>query len=496
MRVGILALLQESNTFIPSRTTLRHFEEDLLLSGEAIRERFTGAKHEIGGFLAGLQAAGIEAVPVFAARAYPHGPIEGPTFDALLTRMFDALGEAGPLDAILAAPHGATVAENHPDADGHWLSRLRESVGPACPIVATLDPHANLSPKMVAATDALIAYRTNPHLDQLETGLRAAALLARTLAGEIRPVQAAAYPPMAINIQRQQTAEPPLRELYDLAAAYRAEREILSDSLILGFPYADVPEMGSATLVVTDDDPALAEVVARELALEMWERRESFEPAFTDVESAVTSAMAGRERITFLDMGDNVGGGGPGDATWLFAELEHRRAEGAFICLHDPDNVTRCAEAGPGAELELDLGGKSGDLHGHPVSSRCRVVSLHEGRFHEAQARHGGFGTFDMGRTAIARTAGGLTAMLTSRRVPPFSLEQLRHCGLDPADFRAFVAKGVIAPMAAYAECSDRFIHVNTPGCTSADMKRLEFSKRRRPLFPFEPDATWDHDAR
>ena len=151
------------------------------------------------------------------------------------------------------------------------------------PIIATMDPHANLSQAMVEATDALIAYRTNPHLDQRETGENAAALMARTLNGEIKPVQRAAFPPMAINIQSQQTAEPPLSRLYEHAARLRAESEIVSDSIVLGFPYADVAEMGSATLVVTNDDPGLAGVLAHELAVEMWEMREDFEPDFNRV---------------------------------------------------------------------------------------------------------------------------------------------------------------------------------------------------------------------
>ena len=39
MRVGILALLHESNTFIAEPTTLRHFEENLLATGEQVREK-------------------------------------------------------------------------------------------------------------------------------------------------------------------------------------------------------------------------------------------------------------------------------------------------------------------------------------------------------------------------------------------------------------------------------------------------------------------------
>src|SRR3990170_1127825 len=151
MRVGIIALLHESNTFVKEASTWRRFEEDLLLYGAAMRERFTGAQHEIGGFLDGLEQAGIEAVALCAARALPFGPIDAKTYDRLLNLILEQLAAAGPLDGILAAPHGATVSEGRQDADGYWLTVLREHVGKQMPIINTIDPHANLSPAMLAA---------------------------------------------------------------------------------------------------------------------------------------------------------------------------------------------------------------------------------------------------------------------------------------------------------------------------------------------------------
>ena len=167
MRIGIIALLQESNTFIGQPTTLAHFEQELLVTGEAVRERLAGTHHEVAGMFHALEEAGEEAVPIFAARAVPFGVIEAAAIERLLEIMFGELAKAGPLDGILVAPHGATVSQPHPDVDGHWLGELRRQLGPDKPIIGTIDPHANLSPAMVAAADALIAYRTNPHIDQI-----------------------------------------------------------------------------------------------------------------------------------------------------------------------------------------------------------------------------------------------------------------------------------------------------------------------------------------
>lgn len=493
-RVGIIALLQESNTFIPRQTTLDHFRADLLLTGEEVRTRLADTHHEVGGFFAGLAAADIAAVPIFAARAYPYGVISRAAFDELLNLLKQALSAAlkGGLDGLLVAPHGATVSEQYPDADGHWLSVVRDLAGSHMPIIGTLDPHANLSPQMVAATDAFFAYRTNPHLDQRAQGLAAAELMARTLRGEVRPVQAAAYPPFAINIERQTTSEPPLCEIYTQADKQLARPGLLGNSILLGFPYADVPEMGSAALAVTDGDRALAEQAARELGRALWDRRADLQGRLVEIEAALDEALTLPGPVCLLDMGDNVGGGSPGDGTLIAQSIQRRQIGPACVCLFDPAAVAQAATAGPGAALDLQIGGRTDDLHGRPLGGRFRVVSLHDGRFEEPQARHGGFRTFDQGRSAVVETQHGLTVLVTSRRVPPFSLQQLTSCGLDPRKFQILVAKGVIAPAAAYAPVCSKLIRVNTPGVTCADLLRLSYRQRRRPMYPFEPDAVWD----
>jgi len=482
MRVGIIALLQESNTFIAGATTLVHFEADILLDGDAVRARFDGAHHEVGGFFAGLADEAIDAVPIFAARALPYGVVTAEAFDALLARMDAAIHRAGPLDGLLVAPHGATVAANHPDADGHWLTRLRERFGRKFPIIGTLDLHANVSPKMVAACDALIGYRTNPHLDQRQRGIDAAKLMARTLRGEVKPTMAAAFPPLAINIERQLTAERPCNLIYEYANEMLHQVGVLSNSVILGFPYADVEEMGACAIVVTDSDFSQAASLVADLEKYWWDRRAEFVGQMTAIDVALARAAKLEGPITLLDMGDNVGGGSPGDSTELaHALMRHPDLMPAFVCLHASEAVKQAATLG--ASVHLRVGNP-------PLEADFTVRAIYDGKFSETEPRHGGFLHFDQGPTAIVETADGLTIMLTSKRMVPFSIQQLTSCGLDPAKFRIMVAKGAHAPVAAYALVSKHLIRVDTPGVTSADLSRLEYRHRRRPMFPFERDFT------
>lgn len=491
MRVGIVALLQESNTFLRERTVLAHFEDDLLLAGESIRQRLADSQHEIGGFFAGLDAAGIQAVPIFVARALPYGVVTADTFAALMTRLSVALGRAGPVDGVLVAPHGATVSESVPDVDGHWLALLRQRLGPKMPVIGTLDLHANVSPAMVRACNALVAYRTNPHLDQRERGQEAAALMARTLRREILPTMAAAFPPLAVNIVCQATAESPCKPLFALADRMLQSPGVLSNSLLLGFPYADVPEMGAATLVVTDGDADLAQDLADNLALAWWNRRSEFQPRLISVEEAVDQAATLPGPVCLLDMGDNVGGGSPGDGTVLAHALRRRGVAPAFVCLPDPKAVAKAQAAGIGAIVGLAMGGRTDNLHGPPLVAEVTVRRLTDGRFTESEPRHGGFKSFDQGPTAVVETPEGLTVMLTSRRMVPFSLRQLTSAGVDPSRFRVLVAKGVHAPLAAYGPVCKSVVRVNTPGVTSADLGSFDYRQRRRPMYPFEPNATY-----
>lgn len=487
-RVGIVGLLQESNTFIPSQTRRSDFEADLLLKGEDIRARMQFAPHEVGGFFGGLADAGIEAVPIFLARALPYGVIRKEDFEDLVEEMLESLREAGELDGLLAAPHGATVAEGYPDADGYWLSQVRQWIGHDVPVMASLDPHANLTPAMIEATDAIIAYSTNPHLDQRETGIKVAELMSRTLAGDVRPVQAAAFPPMAINIQCQNTATDPLRSLYSSVAQKLTSPGILSGSLILGFPYADVIEMGSAVLVVADRDLTIAQRTADQLGRLMWDQRTHFEPEFVNVETAVSIAGLSPDRpVVLLDMGDNVGGGSPANSTTIVHAWLKRgcRSERAFACLFDPVVAKKATDLGAAAVYDGPVGDPS-----NPVTGRFTIESLHDGKFVETTARHGGFSAFDQGITAVLRQEGsGLTLMVTERRMAPFSLSQLTSFGIDPAVFDFIIAKGVIAPMAAYEPVAKGgFLHVDSPGVTRANMTKLIYQNRRRPLYPFEKD--------
>ncbi len=488
MRVGIVSLIHESNTFISLETNLDMFKSSFLLSGEEITTQFAGGHHEISGFFQGLEENDIEAVPIFYASTAPSGTITRETCEELMEMIFTGIEEAGRLDGMLVAPHGANAGEGdeYRDLDGHWLSRLRQTVGADFPIICTIDPHANLTPRMVNACNATIAYRSTPHLDQKQRGIEAVQLMVRMLRDEIKPTQAASFVPLAMNIEAQRTLEPPCLPLYEMADQLLSQPGVLSNSVVQGFPYADVEEMGVAFITVTDNNPELAQQQSDILANYIVAHRKEFAGQLISVEDAVSQALTKDGPVCLLDMGDNAGGGSAGDGTVIAHELLRRGEVNAFLCLYDPESVSAATNAGVGKRHKLTMGGKVDNLHGPPIEAEVTVISQHEGKFQEAEVRHGGHTHFDMGPTAIVKTESGLTVSLTTRRIVPVSLGVMTSCDLDPASFHIIIAKGVHSPVPAYEPVCKNMIRVNTPGTTTADIRTFNYHHRRKPLYPFE----------
>ncbi|HEU0116422.1 MAG TPA: M81 family metallopeptidase [Thermomicrobiales bacterium] len=427
---------------------------------------------------------GFEPVPLLMAWATPAGPVTDAVFDEITGRLDELLRDSR-ADGLLLALHGAMVAQSHLDADGEVLARLRRVVGREMPIAVTLDLHGNISQRLVDHCDLAVAYRTCPHVDQRECGRRAAALLVRRLRGEIRPCMALAKPPLLVNIMAHDTSRPPLRPFMEAARALEQQPGILAASLLPGFAYADVPQMGPSILVVGDGDADLAHRAADRLAEELWQAREQFAVPLPDAASAVAQALRADKRpVVLVDTGDNVGGGSAGDGTTILRELLRQGATDSVVCLYAPEEVKQCRAAGADKAVSLVVGGKVDRLHGEPLPVSGRVRLLHDGTYIEPEARHGGRRVNHMGDTALVELPGRNLLVLNSLRHPPFSLGQLTCLGIRPHEQRILVVKAAIAYKAAYVPIAGTIIEVDTPGLTAVNPERFAYRYIRRPLYP------------
>lgn len=489
-RIAIGGILHESNTFSSVPTGLDDFRGRSLRRGQEIPDEYGSSQHEVGGFIQGAQENGFDPVYTVVASATPAGPVTDEAFDALTSELVRRLTEAGPLDGLLLALHGAMVVESHHDGDAEVLRRLREALGRDLPIVVTHDAHANVAPEEVELSTALVLYKEVPHVDQRERGLHAATIMARIVKEGIRPVQAIEKPPLLYNILFHDTNREPMLSL--VQEARRLEREnpkILGVSVPVGYQYADVPQMGPSVVVVTDGDPDLAQREAKRLGDAMWEHRKVMRLNLPDAAEGVRRALAEpNEPVVLVEMGDNIGGGSAGDSTAILGELLAQNARGFVSAMFDPEAVRRAVESGVGGEFDSLVGGKSDDLHGPPVRIRGKVKLIYDGKYVETAIRHGGRRYLDQGLTAVIHTEGSTqdlpnVVLLNSKRHTPFSLGQLTSAGIVPERQKILVVKAAVAFRAAYEPIAGTIIEVDTPGLTAVNPTRFQYNHVRPDLF-------------
>jgi microcystin degradation protein MlrC len=487
IRIALLGLAHETNTFSSVTTDLAKFERDGILRGEEIIAAHATAHTSLSGFLAaGKDDPSIEVVPLIWAWANPSGAITKDAFNQLTTEMLSLLRNNGEWDAVFLAQHGAAVSEEFPDADGEIVRRVRELVGEDIPIGVTLDMHANVTSEVVRNATVIVGFQTNPHIDARERAEECASLILETVRGRIKPVMAFTQIPAVISILRQSTLEEPMSVIVNHALRTLSKEQILSVSVFEGYPYADVEAMGMSCLTISDGNYELAKATNQEIADEIWSHKSDFQGYACSAAEAVIQTCKDNRPNLLLDVGDNIGGGGPADSTFLLVAALEAKVSGFLMILHDPHVVDLCIASGLGAKVSVEIGAKKDGRHGKPVLVDGVVSLVSDGKYEEPTPTHGGFRFFDSGPTVVLEMANDMLLILTTKITLPASLEQIRSLGIRPEDRRVIVAKGTISPQAAYRPIAGKVILVNTPGDTSSDLQQFNYKQRRRPLHPFE----------
>ena len=483
MRIATAGFSHESNSFYSQPTQLEDFGG---CEGADVISQYAGTFHEIAGYIAGAEEFGYELYPLLATAATPGGPVTANTYEHFVGRILSGLEAAPKLDGVLLALHGAMVAEGFPQADGETVRRVRALVGDL-PIAVTHDYHANVPPELVAAADSLIIYKTNPHIDQRERGLQAASILTRQIRGEIQPKMALVKPEVLFNIYFHNTSVAPMQPLMQAAIELESVAGILGCSIAGGYQYADVPYMGPSVVVIADGDEERALREAERLGEQMWASRDQLKPSVPDPAEAVRLALESEETpVCLLDMGDNIGGGSSGDSTFVLEQLLAQEADGWVVSVWDVESAQTCFAAGVGGQVQLRVGGKTDDMHGPTLEVAGRVRTLHDGSYEERERRHGGGRYFNQGPTAVVQVeqAGskGLL-LLNSKRAGPNSIHQITCAGIQPEHQRILVAKGAVAPRAAYEPVCGRLIEVASGGATAINRPADEYQLARKSLY-------------
>lgn len=481
MRVFTASLATETNTFAPMPTGLASFRQE--------GGYFPAGTHpDRMSFFAGpLWAArqrareqGWQLIEGLVAGAQPSGITTRLAYETLRDELLADLRAALPVQMVVLGLHGAMVADGYPDCEGDLLTRVRAIVGPEGVVGAELDPHHHLSAAMVSQADLLIAFKQYPHSDVLERAFELVDLCAAQVVHRRRPVPSVVDCHMAVIVH---TTREPAQGYVQRLQALEGRDGVLSISLTHGFPWGDVPDMGTKLLLYTDGRPAEGAALARRLADELIVLRAQLDPPWQDIDGAIDEALAAPPGLVVIaDSADNPGGGAAGDSTFILRRLIERGVTDAALGpLWDPQAVRIAFDAGVGARLPLRLGGKVGPMSGDPLDAACTVKAL----------------VSDMTMSGLADTrqplgdcalvdAQGVEVVLISRRSQALGTDVFTQLGCQLPQRRIVVVKSSQHFRAAFAPLAVRIVYASAPGSVANDLRLLDYRHIQRPKWPID----------
>jgi len=489
-RVLTARFMHETNTFSRVPTDMAMIRRrDYHLENE-IPVAFRGTRSAFGATFEAADKFGWTLVHPVSANPNPSGIVTDDAFERITAMILDAVDAKGPIDGALLHLHGAMVSDSHEDAEGEFLARLRRRLGLEVPVVVTLDLHANVTQRMADNTNALIAYRTYPHIDQHERAWQGAELLERAMQGEIRPKTVIARRPMMYGLDHGRTQRGPMAELIARGEAIEKSGDALVVSICAGFSRANILDVGPSVTVTVDGSTPQAQPIAESFMDYAWETRDFTTVKLLSVAEAVALASRGQpgdKPLVVADYTDNPGGGGYGDATAFLRGLVESGADStAFHAIWDPEAVQEGMRAGVGANTTLTLGGKTdASLGGGPLSLTGEVVCLTNGRF-IAYGPMGGGVERNYGPSMVFRV-GGIDIVVITNNGQAVDLGQFTSLGIDPTRYRTVAVKSMQHFRAAFEPIAREVVLVDTGALCSEIYTPELFTKVRRPVWPLDP---------
>ena len=492
-RIAVGGFLHETNTFAPTKATYDDFVHGggwpAMARGADVLKVMRNINVGLAGFVEQAEANGWELVPTIACAASPSAHVTRDAFERIAKVMIDGISASRPLDAVYLDLHGAMVTEHLDDGEGEILARVRRVIGKDLPLVVSLDLHANVTPRMVEHADALIAYRTYPHVDMADTGRAAADHLAMLLRTRQRMAKAFRQLPFLIPISWQCTSDQPCKIIYQRLAAHQSDA-VPALSFAPGFPAADFFDCGPSVFAYGRTQ-ADADAAADEMAKLIVSHESNFDGRiFTPDEGvryAMELAIRARKPIVIADTQDNPGAGGDSDTTGMLRALVRNDATRAAIgVIYDPASAKAAHAAGVGATVTLALGGRSGIPGDAPYKETFIVENLSDGQFVATGPYYGGR-DMDMGPSAALRI-GDVRVVVSSHRAQLADQSMYRYVGIEPLEQSILVNKSSVHFRADFEPIAEKLIICAAPGAMPADTASLPWT-RLRPGMRIKPNG-------
>jgi microcystin degradation protein MlrC len=492
-RIAVGGFLHETNTFAPTKATFADFQHGggwpAMAQGADVLKVMRGINVGLAGFVEAAEANGWEMIPTIACGASPSAHVTEDAFERIVTVMVEGIRAAGPLDAVYLDLHGAMVTEHLDDGEGEILGRVRRVIGNDVPLVASLDLHANVTPEMVAHADALIAYRTYPHVDMADTG-RASARHLALLLKDTRPLaKAFRQLPFLIPISWQCTNDQPTKGIYEKLAEFEGDA-VPTLSFAPGFPAADFRDCGPSVFAygrTQEDADRAADAVVK--LIEGHE--DDFDGKIYSPDEGVRHAMelakGATKPIIIADTQDNPGAGGDSDTTGMLRALVRNKASRAATgVIYDPESAKAAHAAGVGASVTLSLGGKSRIPGDEPYTETFVVEQLSDGRFVAPGPYYGGR-EMEMGPSAALRI-GDVRVVVSSHKAQLADQAMYRYVGIEPTEQAILVNKSSVHFRADFEPIAAKLLICAAPGAMPADTASLPWT-RLRPGVRIKPNG-------
>ncbi|GAB4178894.1 MAG: M81 family metallopeptidase [Thalassobaculales bacterium] len=484
-RIAIGGFQHETNTFAPSPATYEEFARGGgwpgLLRGGEIFDAVAGINLPIAGFIEAARESRHELWPTAWAAASPSAEVTEDAYERIAGMILDGLAAGGRYDAVYLCLHGAMVAAHLEDGEGELIRRVRKVVGEHVPIVASLDLHANTTPEMVKGAQAMVAYRTYPHIDMAATGRRAARHLDGILrgSGAVRPHFRQI--PFLIPLNFQCTMMEPAQGLYEMLEDLERGGDVTL-SFTPGFPAADIHHCGAAVFGYGADPDrvrkavdALADAVEKvegAFAGRLWQ------PAEAVAEGLRIARRAGRP-VVLADTQDNPGAGGNSDTTGLLRAMVAADAPKAALGLiADGEAAAIAHQAGVGAEITIPLGGRSAIPGDEPFHAPFVVEWIGDGRVNCTGPFYKG-ARMTLGPMATLRIR-DVRVVVASRKCQMADQEMYRVAGIEPTAMNLLGNKSSVHFRADFAPIAADILVVESPGPMIADPAKLAWQRLRR----------------
>lgn len=490
-RILIAECKQEVSTFNPHQSGHNDFG---IRRGQELLDYHRTVRNEVGGALSIFDSTpGIELAPTYSAFFITSGGTLTKTdWERIAGEFLDAIRSAPPVDGVYFCMHGAMASEEELDPEGWLLAETRKILGEDVPIVVSLDLHGILTDRMAEHSDAIVAYHTYPHVDFFETGQRAANLLLKIVAGEVKPVMAKVTVPALVRGDELITATGSIRHAVEAAKSVEQGAGGLSAAMMWGNPFTDVPELASYAFVVTDHDPALAEREALSIANLFWEHHEKMQVPLVSLEEMARIAKAHTGgTLALVDAADATSSGASGDSNAILrALIESGCTLRTLLPMVDEPAVKMAFAAGIGATITTPIGGTLDSQRFEPIQITAKVRLLSDGRF-----RSESFGEEWLAGPTAVLDADNFTLVVSSRAVNLYDRSFFYAHGQNPERFEAVVVKSPHCQHHMYAAWCTRMVNVDAPGSSSANLPYLGHTRCARPMFPLDADVPFHPKA-